>query len=322
MKHSYPALLLLLSFSLFANAGIRVYELYPNIHTIGIMLVFDNPVSDSVTTAVFYEEQNAGNWSAIKEGLELSKVTSYTYAGCIFYTKPATQYRVRVTVTGTGIAYDSTQTVFTKNEITTSTATRTFYVNPTGTGISQNAATPGKLNQTLLNSLLAGDKVILQTGTYYVGELLLNSSGTMLQPIVFEGGNGVVIDGSIDTTITWKRLTTDTASVDYNLFYSNLSGLNTNCIILHNKRLYPYRNITELSRFETIRSIDGNGYVSGNHSIGLSGFFRDGRSPSGNYWPYTGYNPNTYIKFADGSDTTGKDLHVSRMAYTFKTTGH
>lgn len=169
--------------------------------------------------------------------------------------------------------------------------------------------------------MVAGDKVVLQAGTYYTGELLINSSGTMQQPIVFEGETGTVLDGSVDTAIIWKRITTDTANIDYNMFYANLSGLNTNCIILNNRRMYPYRNVVELRYFQTIRSIDGSGFIDGNYSIGLSGFFRDGRSPSGNYWPYVGYNPNTYIKFADGTDTAGKELHVSRMGYAFKSIG-
>lgn len=143
----FPLLILLFScLSLSVKGGVRVYELYPNIHTIGIMVVFDTPVSDSTASSVYYEEQNGGNWSAVKEGLELSKVTAHTYAGCIFYTKPATQYRVRVVLNDSGNACDSTQTIFTRNEVSSPTSTRIFYVNPTGTGISQNAATPGKLN--------------------------------------------------------------------------------------------------------------------------------------------------------------------------------
>lgn len=304
------------------GAGVTVYELYPNIHTVGIMVVFDAPVSENTTSQVYYEAYEGGNWSAVKQGLELSRVTALQYAGCIFWTKPNTQYRVRTVVAdSSGLLLDSTQTITTRNDPQPHTALRTFYVSPGGTGISQNQSAPGSLSQPLLDSLRAGDKVILQTGVYYVGELEIKTSGTERHPIVFEGELGAVIDGSIQTPVQWTRVSTDTAHRDYNMFYSNLGPLNTNCIIVDDKRLYPYRNLLELSTFQTIRAIDGNGFASGNYNLGLSGFFRDGRNPAANHFPYVGYNTNTYIKFADGSDTTGKSIHVSHRNFGFSADG-
>lgn len=305
-----------------ARSAVTLYELYPNINTIGIMVVFDAPVPESATTQVFYEEAENGNWSAVKQGLELSRVTALQYSGCIFWTKPNTQYRVRTVMTdSSNVLFDLTDSITTRSEPQAQTPVRTFYVSPNGTGISQNINSPGALEQSLLDTLLAGDKVFLLKGTYYAGELELKTSGTLQQPIVFEGDSGVILDGSIDTAVQWTRVSTDTANRDYNMFYANLGALNTNCVIADGKRLYPYRNLLELSLFQTIRMIDGNGNISGNFDFGLSGFFRDGRSPSGNYFPYAGYNANTYIKFADGSDTTGKSIHVSKQEFCFFANG-
>ncbi len=303
-------------------AAVSLYELYSNIHTIGIMVVFDAPVPESATTQVFYEEFESGNWNAVKQGLELSRVTSLQYAGCIFQTKPNTQYRVRTIMTNnSNVLFDLTDSITTRNEPQMQTPLRIFYVSPNGTGISQNSNTPGSLNQSLLDSLLAGDKVVLLEGTYFTGELEIKTSGTEQHPIVFEGDSGVVLDGSFENAIQWTRVSTDTVNRDYNMFYVNLGALNTNCVIVDNKRMYPYRNLLELSLFQTIRAIDGNGNPSGNFDLGLSGFFRDGRNSSVNHFPYVGFNPNTYIKFADGSDTTGKSIHVSKQTCSFFANG-
>lgn len=312
---------------LFLNAkagysSVTLYELYPNIHTIGIMVVFDAPVSTNGTSEVYYEEFQNGNWGAIKQGLELSRVTALQYSGCIFWTKPNVQYRVRTIISdSSSVLLDSTQIITTRNEPGNTVPLRTFYVSPIGTGISQDMNAPGSLNQSLLDSLLAGDNVILLEGTYYTGELEIKTSGTEQHPVVFEGDSGVIIDGSFANAIQWTRVTTDTAHRDYNMFYANLGALNTNCVIADHKRMYPYRNLLELSLFQTIRAIDGNGYASGNFDLDLSGFFRDGRNPAGNYFPYVGYNPNTYIKFADGSGTTGKSIQVSKQSSCFFTNG-
>lgn len=305
-----------------AFSAVTVYELYPNIHTIGIMVVFDTPVSATITSEVFYEEFQNGAWSDTMQGLELSRVTDLQYSGCIFWTKPNTQYRIRARISDSvSVLLDSTQTITTRSEPESITPLRTFYVSPSGTGISQDINSPGGLNQLLLDSLLAGDKVILLAGTYYTGELEIITSGTEQHPIVFEGDSGVVIDGSFQNPVQWKRVTNDTAHTNYNMFYANLGALNTNCVIVDGKRMYPYRNLLELSLFQTIRSIDGSGFASGNFDIGLSGFFRDGRNPLANHFPYVGFNPNTYIKFADGTDTTGKSIQVSMQPYCFRVSG-
>jgi hypothetical protein len=303
-------------------AGVSVFELYPNIHTVGIMLVFDAPVADSVISNVYYEAHDGSNWLPVQEGMPLAKVTALQYAGCVFYTQPNTQYRVRVVLTeGVNTLFDATQTITTRNNPTVQLPLRTFYVSPSGSGMSQSISAPGLLNQSHLDSVQAGDKIILLPGTYYIGELLLKNSGTYAQPIQFEGMDSVVIDGSFAVPVQWARVSTNPQHADYNMFYANLGSINTNCVVVDGERLYPYRNRLELSTFQTIRAIDGNGYASGNFSFGLSGFFRDGRNPSLNHFPYVAYSPNTYIKFADGSDTTGKDIHVSRYTHCFSATG-
>ncbi|GIV35499.1 MAG: hypothetical protein KatS3mg031_3034 [Chitinophagales bacterium] len=306
----------------YACAGGTVYELYPNFHTIGIMVVSDQPFPPNVTTSVHYEENIQGNWSAVKQGLPLSRVSAFQYAGCILQTKPGTMYRIRcIIMDSTSVLFDQTDTATARNEPAHVPAQRVFYVSPGGSGISQNITSPGSLDQSLLDILQAGDKVMLLPGTYFTGGLQIKSSGTARQPIVFEGGPNVVLDGSFATPIQWTRVSTDTAHRDYNMFFATLGPVNTNCVVADGKRLYPYRNLLELSLFQTIRLIDANGYISGNFDIALDGFFRDGRNPSGNYFPYTGYNPNTYIKFADGSDTTGKTIHVSRQSFAFSAAG-
>lgn len=303
-------------------AAVSVYELYPNIHTIGIMVVFDAPVSATVTSEVYYEEFQNGNWSVVKQGLELSRVTTLQYSGCIIWTKSNTQYRVRVLISdSSSVKMDSTQTITTRSEPENKTPLRTFYVSPNGVGISQDINSPGVLNQSLLDMLIAGDKVMLLSGKYFIGELEIKTSGSEQLPIVFEGDSGTIINGSFENSVQWTRVSTDTAHRDYTMFYANLGALNTNCVIVDDTRLYPYRNLLELSTFQTIRAIDGNGYASGNFNIGLSGFFRDGRNPTANHFPYVGFNANTYIKFADGTDTTGKTIKVSKQTSCFIANG-
>lgn len=249
----------------------------------------------------------------------MCKVTPNYYAGCVFYTTAETEYKIRVLLRYQGnTVADVTDSVKTRSEIKSPSPLRIFYVAPGGSGISQNRNTPGKLDQTLLDNLQAGDKILLLPGRYFTGELLIKTSGSESNPIILEGENdSVFIDGSIPGKIDWTRVTQDTANGNYNMFYASIGALNTNCMVRGNSRMYPYRNLMELGMFSSIRAIDGNGNANGVFKIGEDGFFRDGRDPVANTFPWIAFNANTYIKFADGSDTTGMDLHVSTQAYAF-----
>lgn len=302
-------------------AAVSQYELYPNIHTIGISIRFNNPIG-SVTGETFISIQSVSGWTSEKPGFQLSKVTDFYYAGCVFQTKPSTWYKVRCVLrSGATVIADIVDTVQTMAEPVWLTPVRVLYVSPQGAGISQDKNNPGKLDQSLLSNLLPGDKVILLEGTYYTGELNLVKSGNLYAPIVFEGENDKVwLNGGFEESVKWTRVSQDTNSADYNTFYSNLGALNTNCVLSQNQRLYPYRNYLELKLLSSIRLIDGNGNATGIHKIGLDGFFRDGRNSGSSHAPWTGFNPNTYIRFADGTDTTGKNIEVSKQSYCFKLT--
>lgn len=305
--------------TLVSKASVVQYELYPNIHTVGISIRLNNSPSN-VVGETFISTKLGNLWTTEKQGFQLSKVTDNYYAGCVFNTKPGTWYKVHCLLrVGITIIADITDSIQTMEEPKAYAANRTFYVKPDGLGISQSKGNPGKLDQNLINSLQAGDKVVLLEGNYFIGEMDFKNTGTTNKPITIEGeNNNVWIQGGFENKLNWNRVTEDTSSKDYNTFYTSLSGLNTNCVVVDNKRLYPYRNLLELRSFSSIRLIDGSGNVTGSHSIGLDGFFRDGRNSAANHTPWTNYNPNLYIKFKNNSDTTSKQIEVSQKSYCFK----
>ncbi|MCC7297828.1 MAG: hypothetical protein IT244_05795, partial [Bacteroidia bacterium] len=294
-------------------------NLYPNYNTIGITVLLNTGVSDSAYGNCFYRIKENGNWQPWKTGFELARTTNKQYGGCVFHTTPGKEYMVRTVLKlGQTVVSDLIDSTTTRPEIENKTALRTFYVSPNGSGVSQTRNTPGTLNQSLLNQLKAGDHVILLEGEYFTGELNITQSGTASQPIVLQAENDkVIVNGGFKQPIQWKRAQSDTAHRDYNMFYADLGPINSNCVVVNGKRLYPYRNLMELSYFSSVRIIDNSGSGSGFHGINHDGFFRDGRNSTSSHFPFIDYNPNTYIKFKDKSDTAFKSIQVSQQAWAF-----
>ncbi|MBL7811069.1 MAG: T9SS type A sorting domain-containing protein [Bacteroidetes bacterium] len=319
MQPGRKYLVILFFFSIGSLIASPSLELYPNFHTIGVSLRLDAPAPSGASGMLFVSTRQGNGWSTEEQGFELTRVTDRYFASCVFHTEPGKEYRIRAwLVYNKALVANLTDSVFTRAEPSFPVAVRTFYTSPSGTGISTNKLSPGALSQNLLNQLQTGDRVILLAGRYYTGELLLNTSGTANAPIQFIAEGEVILDGGNASPLPWTRASTDTAHVNYNLFYTNLGGVNSNCVVVNGKRLYPYRNLLELSTHSTIRAIDLNGNASGVFKLGLDGFFRDGRNPADNPFPYTAFNPNTYIKFANKSDTSGKDIHVSLKTHAFR----
>lgn len=313
--------ILIIDFATVSSAQ-STLELYPNINTIGVTIKSIVSLPDSTKGSVQFKIKDSNGWGNWYQGFEITKITAYQYGSCVFHTKPSTEYLVRVVATaGMDTLVDLTDTVTTRSEPQLMAPKRIFYVSPNGTGKSQDRNKPGELYQSLLNSLVPGDEVRLLNGVYYVGELDLVASGTPTNPInLVADSDSVIIDGAFPRPIEWSRVNLDPQSADYNMFKANLGGLNSNCVIANGKRLYPYRNILELSKFSSIRVIDANGNPYGIHKIGHSGFFRDGRDSTAFGFPYISFNNNCYIKFEDGSDTSGKSIQVSKQAWAFAMT--
>ncbi len=296
------------------SIGQSVLDIYPNYNTIGVNIFLNSPDLENDATAVLeYKKSSENNW---KPGFNLSRVDNKfnVLSGTVFWCTPNTSYDIRVTIkdptTPTLDGKLLTGSTQTRLELQPPTPLKVLYVSPDGSGTSFTQAQPGRL-QDALNAAVAGTKIQLDSGNYFVGNLTIPNSGTASNPIQIVGSpdGKSILNGSYEIPLVW------TAFGNQGVWQTSTSAINPNLVIADGVRLYPHQTYPDLVN-EQITLIYNP--ILGNHTeeAGISGFYRN---PTGlpliNFGDPAGIN-NTklYIKFLDNSNPNDKDIHVTRQA--------
>lgn len=163
------------------------------------------------------------------------------------------RYDVKVRVSTDGA--DLTGTIKTRAESETQlpTATKSYYVSPSGTVSSCTDQSPCPL-ATALASVKGGEEVVLKDGVYYVGEIALNK--VVSNYIVIRGSRQgkahyfklltcdiytsvAILDGSDSATFTW---TNEGGTV----YKTTVAVPDTQVVVANGKRLFKHTTLTGL----------------------------------------------------------------------------
>ena len=286
MKKIISLLLLLASFSQsFAQV---IFDNYANINTIGISIDLgaSDPQGD-LQANLEYKKLSDPIWL---KGFELSQANSVhpnMLNSSLFNCEPNTTYQIKITLIDgstpalNGVYFD---TITTQQLMSFSSFTNTYYVSPLGSGTAFTLANPGSL-QSALALVQGGQRIILLGGTYHVGSLTLNQSGTKNNPITIQGeaGQNVILDGSQTAVINWQT--------DGTGYKGQIQNKHCNVVIADGVRLYPHKSLKELRDHKIV----WEGFC---RDAGIEGFFRSGNLAT------------LRLNFTDGTHPDSIDLKV------------
>jgi parallel beta-helix repeat protein len=217
-------------------------ELYGTFHAMGVIVTMD-PSDDPDADAVAAVTYRSGS-DAYKTGFPLSRVSSTRWVGSLFWLDPGTGYDVRVTITDPdhGPLDQATlqSSMATRSEIVVPAPVDSHYVSPTGNGTACTQGTPCSLTEGL-NQADAGDEVVLQGGTYAMGNIDLPRSGSEGAPIVIRGSDAEtpVLDGADPDAFTWTASGSGTYS-------TTAHATDTHLVLADGQRLFPYESLNDL----------------------------------------------------------------------------
>ncbi|MBF0226253.1 MAG: right-handed parallel beta-helix repeat-containing protein [Desulfobacterales bacterium] len=260
-------------------------ELYPNFHTIGVIITIGS-TDDSNSNATTKLEYRTGS-NEYKEGFSLTRTALTQFTGSIFNLEPGKIYDVKVTLTDPGEVLHNTtvsQTISTRQEISLPNPIHEYYVSPTGTGSTCTDNFPCDLLEGL-NKARAGDHVILKKGVYNRGEFTLNYSGIAGSPIVIRGeiGDTAILDGADMNTnnYIWTLY-------ENGIYQTTINYINPRVIIADGKRLFRYGSLLDLQNLKWGFS---------------SGYFAD--------------NTNLYIRLEGYKNPNNASIVLPRYKYSF-----
>ncbi len=255
-------------------------EDFGNFHTAGVVIEISG--DDNRNGSVSLEWQPPGGAGFIPAHSAI-RIDDTHFVGSLFELTPGTAYAARVTLTDPDGVTGGPQVDFfvnTRPDAFPEPSLRTLYVSPTGSNSNPGTVPTAPLEtiQHAADLSQPGDLVLIQPGIYRES-VDIPTSGTAAHPIVFRGAaEGVVLDGAdpaVLAGVTW----TNVGSA-----YSRVLGFSTGHVVTDQGRLYRYDSLSDLI------------------SLGAGapgGFFFDGAS--------------LFVKNADGSSPTARQMHVARL---------
>ncbi len=260
-------------------------ELYGTFQAMGLIVTVadtDDPDQDATAT-VEYRLSGSGPY---RQGYPLSRIENTRFVGSLFWLKPGTSYDVRVTfsdpdggpLNGTTVA----GTVATRPEITIPAPSNSYYVSPSGSGLTCSQFSPCSLAGGL-SQAQTGDEVVLRGGVYYQGKIDLLHSGTAGAPILIRSypGETAVLDGGDPATFSWT-------AQGGGVYHTTVNAADTHLVMANGQRLFPYENLTNLQNLSRDNT---------------PGFYTSGTT--------------LYVHLAGDADPNSATMVVSRYNYAF-----
>ncbi|MCK5608495.1 DUF1565 domain-containing protein, partial [Candidatus Pacearchaeota archaeon] len=229
------------------TVGNAAVSTYTTMDCISLSLSVTQAYYDSYQANVSYRETGSSSWnsahSLTRSEYDRARYPSeYWWYGSIVGLSAGVDYEIKIVIEpsggGTAIA-EGEFTVRTREEPGRGTILQTLYVSVSGN--DSNAGTeqaPLRNIQTALNNAQPGTKVKVLAGTYNES-LVINQNGTSENPIILEGGEGVVLDGHTEITAQWNL---DGDALYYVSCSEYPSSIDTGSIgqTENRKRLYEY----------------------------------------------------------------------------------
>ena len=298
-------------------------DLYANFETIGINIICRGGIYPSQNSIVniYYGESGSQNRVNLRPGFPLTRVNDSIFTGSIFWLTANRYYNIKVEmIDSSNPANNFIQNFLkkTRAEIEFGGATKSWFVSPTGNSLLYSESSPGSLKGGL-DSVKAGQEVILLKGIYFFGEYEFKNSGIEGSPITIRGevGETVILDGSAPTNPVFVR--EQNAAVD--VWKTTIDVPYSNCLFYNGERLYPYKSKKELHRFNYDGfNVEVNPLLYDSIlNIGLPGYFRDDRILNCNSTFEYSYYPSKslWVKFPNGANPNNLDLKISQKRFCF-----
>lgn len=312
MKHCGIVAVLLCLWCTATGVAQPVLELYPNLETVGINVGLggiEDPQGDATAQCMVAFDDEV----TLRAGHPMTYIrTMRRFSGVVLWCRPDQRVAVQVTLTDPTtplLNVTLTGTVRTRTLPRRSIPTRQWYVAPDGAGADFDSARPGPL-RAALDSVRAGEEVVLLEGRYHVGDLTFANDGTADAPIVIRGAHGraAVLDGSDPDAVAF----TPTETPGLYVARVRPASANANLVTLDGKRLYPYGKLSDLVGHHL------SCILATPQRINLDGFWRDPRPST--VIPLQVVNPDhakIWVKTVSNSDIRTRSIEVSMQRSAF-----
>ncbi len=293
MRHTIPTILVLLlaAVTVAAQDSLTLVDLdnYGNFHTSGVVVTISGDDNNNAAASLEIRAPGSQSFRLVHPAV---RADSSHFAGSLFDLEPDTAYDLRLTLTdpdgvnGVSVVDFTTET---RADSYPEPTLRTLHVSPTGNNSNPGTdpAAPLETIQHAADLAQPGDLILIQPGIYRES-VTVPTSGTASQPIVFRGAAaGAVLDGADETVllgVPWAP--------EGNGIWSRVLGFPTGHVVTDQGRLFRYDSIPDLD------------------SLGAGapgGFYFDGAT--------------LFVKTADGSVPTARQMHVARLEDGFYLNG-
>ncbi len=280
-------------------------DLFANYHTIGVNVHLKpgDPEKDAYGI-LEYKESSYGIWQS---GFPLSRVENELNmcSGCVFWCKPKVSYDIRVTMR------DSSSQNIDGQVLLGTVKTRSLPQASDSGDIIRVSESGGKGTVTLeaaFDLAEAGDRIMVDSGRYFVGSLALTNNGDANNPIQIIGNGAVIFDGANKEDLTW------TPYGNGGVYFTNTAVTNPNLVIADGIRLYPHQTYPDLQGNKVTLTY----FPLREYDIEMPGFYRNPTLlpifPTNFGDPQNLSIEKLYVKFLDQSDPNGKDIVVSQQS--------
>lgn len=254
-------------------------EGYGNLETAGAIATVAGDTNRNARIALQWRRSGE---TTFRTGQDLVRIDATHFVGSVFGLAPGTSYELRLTLSdpdGVGGTPTATATFTTRADTLVEPSLRTIYVAPAPVGNDANdGLSPGQAVATVqrgANLAQPGDRVSIGPGIYRE-QVTVPRSGTSVQPIVFRGQAGAILDGA-------ELLAPGSAWEASQGLFRRPDATPSWQIVADTSRLFRYDSIAEL---QALAAGAPGGYC-------YSGGF-------------------LYLKFADGSSPAAHAIHIAR----------
>ncbi|MCK5602116.1 DUF1565 domain-containing protein, partial [Candidatus Pacearchaeota archaeon] len=184
---------------------------YATLNSIGVSIKATSTYYANNRAEVYYRETGDSTWIAAHE-LSISPydrtyyAAEYWWYGSIVNLTTDTEYDIRVVIIPSGggsSIVDTYSTVKTRHEPGRGTILQTLYVSKSGSDSNSGTeSAPFLTIQHAVDQASAGTKIKVAAGAYREN-ITISRNGTSANPIVLEGGDGVILDGHTVLSGTW-----------------------------------------------------------------------------------------------------------------------
>lgn len=305
------------------------------IESIGVEILNQGDDNLNATFTLEYKKSSDSSWKPAYTPIRSYNKTSLGvnntyYYGSLMFLDPSTAYDFRATVTdpdgGTGTVKSGSAT--TKSGQVGGSTLRTLYVDVNTGNDSNNGTSPSTAFKTIqhaANISLAGDKIIVQPGTYREN-VTISRSGTASNPIIYEsanlainpGSNPAYLEGGEEALATPHEkdlwLPDDHQPANTGVYYTVLSSWITNpnpqmqenpiYVAQGSEKIYAYWYYPYNASTQTFNNFINGQYCSVNCSSSCCP-----TGISGGYW-YDGTSRKLYVRLPSGADPDDSVMHV------------